>query len=442
MTMELQKTRTEAEESIAAQFAGRPASGEPAWLGERRRADFGRIAESGLPNRKVEAWHFTDLRRRLSKAYPPVDRATAQAVEMNVGLDPFKVLPGIRIVFVNGHFRRDLSLHGGRIETGLTIETFHEAVRRNDPMLREKLGTAIGESDPTIASINGAFADDGLVLRISSGTRIEQPIHLMLENKASEPMAIHTRHLVVVEDGAEVTILETHAGEGAYQSTSVVEFIIGEGAKVEHVKLQHESLEATHLALLSARLAARAELSTFTLAPGAALARNQVEVRFDGEGGKLDANGAMLLRGDQHSDATLFIDHAVPECTSSQVYKTVLDGAGRGVFQGQVLVRPHAQKTDGRQSSRALLLSPKAEMDSKPQLEIYADDVQCAHGSTTGELDPDLMFYLRARGIPEKQAKALLIKAFIADAMDQVRNDDVLALLHGMGERWLAEEGV
>jgi Fe-S cluster assembly protein SufD len=150
----------------------------------------------------------------------------------------------------------------------------------------------------------------------------------------------------------------------------------------------------------------------------------------------------MLLRGDQHSDATLFIDHAVPECTSSQVYKTVLDGAGRGVFQGQVLVRPHAQKTDGRQSSRALLLSPKAEMDSKPQLEIYADDVQCAHGSTTGELDPDLMFYLRARGIPEKQAKALLIKAFIADAMDQVRNDDVLALLHGMGERWLAEEGV
>ena len=436
-----QRASSDAEKALASHFAARAGTGEPDWLEQRRRADFARLEKLGLPTRKVEAWHYTDLRRRLPDAYPAADRSAAQSLCMDMGHDPFKVLPGIRLVFVNGHFRSDLSLHG-QSEEGLSIETFHDAVRRDDPALRRQLGSAIRDEDPTIASINGAFAEDGFIVRIAAGARIRQPIHIMLVNKADEPMSVHTRHLVIAEEGAHATILETHGGEGDYQATCVIEFLVGDRAEIDHVKLQHESLEATHLALLAAHLGAGACLRTFALSPGAALARNQVEVRFDGPGGTLDANGALLLRGTQHSDATLFVDHAVADCASRQVYKTVLDDSARGVFQGQVLVRPHAQRTDGRQSSRALLLSPKAEMDSKPQLEIYADDVQCAHGSTAGELDPELMFYLRARGIPPRQAQALLIQAFIADAMDHVRNEDVLAILHGMGERWLAEEEV
>jgi len=437
MNMALKRVKTEAETALERQFAGRVETGEPDWLAARRRQAFERLAAAGLPNRRVEAWRFTDLRRHMGAAFPPAGRAAAEAVSKIPGDNPFGALESARIVLVNGFPRFDLS-DLDRLPEGITVRSLDEAVRGKDGKLEEMLGRALGDDGGTIAALNGAFAEDGVVIRIAEETRIETPVHLMFVNDAREPVSSHTRNLILVGAGARVSLIESHVGSGGYQASALSEMLIGEGAEVDHVKLQDQSPAATHLDLMAVRLGASSALRTFTLAKGAALARSELRVTFDGPRGTLDASGALLARGTQHLDATLFVDHAVPECTSRQLYKSVLDGAARGVFQGRILVRPHAQKTDGRQSSRALLLSERAEMDSKPQLEIFADDVQCAHGSTTGKLDEEPLFYLRARGIPKKEAESLLVIAFIAEALEQVQDEKVRAALQRIGEGWLA----
>jgi Fe-S cluster assembly protein SufD len=437
MNMALKRVKTEAETALERQFAARAETGAPDWLAARRRQAFERLAAAGLPNRRVEAWRFTDLRRHMGVAYPPADRAAAEAVS-DIGLDnPFGALEAARIVLVNGFPRFDLS-DLDRLPDGIVVRSFDEAARGKDGGLEEMLGSALSDDGGTIAALNGAFAEDGVVIRIADGARIDKPVHLMFVSDTSEPVSAHARNLIIVGAGARASLIESHLGNGDYQASALTEMLIGEGAEVDHVKLQDQSPAAIHLDLMAARLGASSALRTFTLAKGAALARSELRVTFDGPRGTLDASGALLARGSQHLDATLFVDHAVPECTSRQLYKSVLDGAARGVFQGRILVRPHAQKSDGRQSSRALLLSERAEMDSKPELEIFADDVQCAHGSTTGKLDEEPLFYLRARGIPKKDAEALLVIAFIADALEQVQDEDVRAALRRIGEGWLA----
>ena len=435
--MALKRVKTEAETTLEGQFAARAATGEPAWLAARRRQAFARLSAAGLPNRRVEAWRFTDLRRHMGAAFPPAERAAAEAVSDVAGDDPFAALQATRIVLVNGFLRPDLS-QLDRLPKGVTVRSFGEAVHGKGDALESVLGRALNDNGGTIAALNDAFAEDGLILRIAENARVSTPIHLMFVNEAATPLSSHARNLVLVGAGARATLLESHLGSGDYQACAVSEMLIADHAEVDHVKLQDQSLTATHLDLIAARLGAASILRTFTLATGGSLARSELRLAFDGPRSGLDASGALLARGAQHLDATLFVDHAVPNCDSRQLYKSVLDGNARGVFQGRVLVRPHAQKTDGRQSSRALLLSERAEMDSKPELEIFADDVQCAHGSTTGRLDEEPLFYLRARGIPRKEAEALLVIAFIAEALEQIVSDEVRAVLHKIAEHWLA----
>lgn len=441
MDAEATQVRTGAEQALLAQFGARARADEPDWLSRRRAADFARISAAGLPNRRLEAWRYTDLRRLMGVAHEPATRAAADAVAAPAG-EPAAIaaLGGARIVFVNGFLRADLS-DLDRLPAGVELVSFAQAARRADGILAARLGKAIGEGDEVIAALNGAFAEDGAVIRVADGADIAEPVRLVCLTRADAPLASHLRTLVVAGPKSRLRLVESHAGEGDYQATSVSEFFLGEGAVIDHVRIQNESRAALHLGLLAARLDANAALRSFALSLGGAVARQQTHIVFDGAGGQANASGALLLHRDQHADASLFVDHAVPACTSREVYKSVLDGAARGVFQGRILVRPHAQKTDGRMSSRALMLSDKAEMDARPELEIFADDVQCAHGATTGQIDEDMLFYLRARGIPPETARGLLVQAFVGEAVEEIADGQLRDAVMGVCRDWLGVSG-
>ncbi|HCX68220.1 MAG TPA: Fe-S cluster assembly protein SufD, partial [Rhodobiaceae bacterium] len=291
-----------------------------------------------------------------------------------------------------------------------------------------------------IVDLNTALMSDGACLRIRKGVKLDKPLHLFF--LGADAGASHTRNLILLENEAEATIFETHMGEVASFADIVTDVALGEGAKLNHVKLQDESSEAIHLSTMRTRLAASSKLSSFTLTLGCGVSRGQNFVLFSGEGAEANVDGAYALKGKQHLDQFCVIDHAVPGCTSHTLFKGVLDGASEGVFQGKVVVRPQAQKTDGRQMTHALLLSRDAAMNAKPELEIYADDVQCAHGSTVGELSKDAIFYLRSRGIPEAEARRLLVLAFLDETLELAPHEDARDALKLLVSDWFSEAGL
>jgi Fe-S cluster assembly protein SufD len=269
---------------------------------------------------------------------------------------------------------------------------------------------------------------------------------LVSARAGSQPKAITTRNVISVGKGSKVTLIEAFvalsgaAADG--QSIAATDIVIGEAARVAHVKVTAESAKAVTLSSWTARIGAKSAYRPFQLTTRTGLARHEVFALFAGEGASLDCSGAFLARGNEHVDTTLLVDHAVPHCESRELFKGVIDDRARGVFQGKVIVRPGAQKTDGKQMAQALLLSPDAEFDSKPELEIYADDVICGHGSTSAEIDPDLVFYCMSRGIPEAEARALLIESFVGDAIEKVEDERVRDALIEMARRWLKQRAV
>ena len=268
---------------------------------------------------------------------------------------------------------------------------------------------------------------------------LDKPVHLVQLDGAGEPASTFTRNVVVAEAGSAATVLESFAGLGvrALQRNAATELKIGAKAAVKHIKVQRDGEESFHLSTWLVELGADARYDAFQFSTGAGLARNQVYLSFAGEGGAADISGAFLLRARQHCDTTLIVEHRVPHCTSREMFKGVIDGEARGVFQGKIIVSPGAQKTDGKQMAGALLLSEAAEFDSKPELEIFADDVVCGHGSTSGQIDEDLLFYLEARGIPEEDARALLIQAFVGEALERVEDEALRDALAQASAAWL-----
>ncbi|MDR3498066.1 MAG: Fe-S cluster assembly protein SufD [Parvibaculum sp.] len=404
-----------------------PAADLP-WLDARRDEAMKSFAEAGLPHRRLEDWRYTDLRQLLSKA----SLAPAPAHEGVVLLPTtaFDAIDGHRLVFVNGRFRADLSNLGG-LPSGVTLVPLAEALRA--PWARPLLEAPQASG---IVALNTAMMGDGLGLHVAAGVRLGKPLHIL--HFAADAGAFHVRNLIRLEEGAEATIFETHAGAAAASSFAdhAADVSLAEGARLAIVKVQDEAPSAIHLATLTARLDARSHFAHFTMTLGAGLSRNQSFVTFAGEGAEAHVNGAVALRGKQHGDHFVVIDHAVPHCASATLFKTVLDDSSTGVFQGRVLVRPDAQKTDGRQMTNALLLSRDAAMNAKPELEIYADDVQCAHGSTIGELSREALFYLRSRGIDEETARQLLISAFLDAAFETVANEEAREALRGLAANW------
>jgi Fe-S cluster assembly protein SufD len=398
------------------------------WLTAEREKGFAAFSATGLPHRRMEDWKWTDLRQLIGKAFPPARGGASGDVDALVASSPLKDIARARLVFVNGEFDAARS----KLPASGDVEV--------SALSTAKTAIAIGETagDP-IDGLNRANVSDGAHVLVKPRANADAPIELVFVSSAGKEATFTTRNVIELGEGASATIFETHLGGGAdYVHNTVTEIRLGKAARLDRVKLQMEALGAYHLSNLVVDLDAEAHLQDFTLTRGAAANRQQGFVTFNGEHAHADISGAYLLGHKRHADTRLVVDHRVPNCTSRELFKCVMDDEARGIFQGKVIVQPDAQKTDGKQSSHALLLSPNAEFDAKPELEIYADDVVCGHGATSGELDESLMFYLRARGIPEAKAKSMLIAAFVAESFDDVENEAVREVLNGIAHGWLA----
>jgi Fe-S cluster assembly protein SufD len=407
-----------------------------------RQAAFERFAAVGLPHRRVEEWKYTDLRALMRDAKPlaGVPDAAAKARARDAG-SSLASIEARRIVFIDGAFMPDLSDLAG-LEAGLTIGSLAQALAGGDERVISQLGTTVPTDDVALA-LNTAFMGDGVVISVAPGVALARPIALVFFNSGSRPASVFTRSLVQIGDGARAMLVESHEGaDGADdQVNTALELKVGDDAHIDHVKITRAGAGSLHVSTLLAAIGARAKFNEFLFTSGAAVVRNQLFVRFDGEGTVAGIRGASLLRGREHADTTVVADHIARACSSRETFKTVLDGESRGVFQGRITVEPRAQKTDARMAAHALLLSEDAEADSKPELEIYADDVQCGHGATTGALDDDLLFYLKARGIPAKEAEALLIQAFIGEAVEGIEHAGLRDALMDEVAAWLKARG-
>jgi len=441
--MNARPKKTSAELALADAFAAAksilPGTGDVA---ARREAAFDRFASLGLPHRRVEQWRYTDLRAMLHDAKPlatpPDADAKARAAEAG---KLFRKTDARRLVFADGTFVAALS-DLADLEPGLSVRSMADALASGDPLVIAHLGKVFPADDAAV-EMNTALMGDGAVIHIAAGTAIERPLHLVFATVGDKPSAMFTRSLVVVEKGARVLLVESHDGAvGAdYQVNTALELVVGDEACVDHVNLVDEANDALHVASLMASLGARAKFADFSFIAGGAVIRNQLFVRFSGEGAVADIRGVSLLTGRQHADVSLIADHAVGGCQSRELFKSVLDGETCGVFQGKIIVQPDAQKTDAKMMSQALLLSEDAEAFHKPELEIFADDVQCGHGATTGALSDDLKFYLMARGIPAREAEALLIEAFVGEAIEPIGHDGVRGALSDAAAAWLRARG-
>ena len=436
MNAEVRPIKTAAESALAANFAAAkdalPGAGAVAAL----RADaFARFESDGLPHRRIEEWKYTDLRALMRDAKPlagmPDAVTKARAADVCAKL---AAIEGRRIVLVDGVLAPELS-DLAALEPGLTVRSLSDALASGDPQVAAHLGKVVPTDDVAVA-LNTAFMGDGAVIHVAAGAALARPLHLVFVNAGNEPAAVFTRSLVVIERGARVMLVESHEGSDEYQVNTALELKVGDEAHVDHIKIT--AAGALHVATLMAAIGAHARFNEFLFTTGASVVRNQLFVRFAGEGTIAGIRGATLLRGRQHADITLMADHAIAGCTSRETFKSVLDEEGHGVFQGRIIVRPHAQQTDAKMATHALLLSDTAEADNKPELEIFADDVQCGHGATSGDLDEDLLFYLQARGIPAKEAEALLIQAFVGEAIEGIEHAGLRDALMDQVVTWLA----
>jgi Fe-S cluster assembly protein SufD len=340
-------------------------------------------------------------------------------------------------VFVDGAFVPELS-DLAALERGLKIASLAQELGRGGSLPRV---TEAGPAEADIAyALNTALMGDGAIVEVTGGAHIARPLHLVFVYGSDHAAAVFSRSAVVVGAGASLTVIESHEGPDGipYQVNAALDVVVGDRGRLDRIKVNQEGKDALHLATLNATIGAAAEFSDFTFLTGGNIVRNQLFVKCAGTGSTLGLNGASLITGRQHADTSLLLDHTVGGCHSRELFKSVLDGKSQGVFQGKIIVRAGAQKTDARMMTRALLLSEDAEADNKPELEIFADDVQCGHGATSGALDDNLKFYLMARGIPEKEAETLLIQSFIGEAIEMVAREGVRDALMAAALQWLA----
>jgi Fe-S cluster assembly protein SufD len=407
-------------------------------VAEARRQAFEAYERAGLPHRRIEDWKYTDLRVLMREVLPLAAAPDAAALKRaDAALKPHAI-PGVRrLVLVDGVFVPKLS-NMGNLENGLSIRALSEVLQSGDTALQLQLLSP--DNSNAMVALNSAMMTDGLVVEVSDGVTLTQPLQIVHVASAAQPAAMFTRSLLKLGRNAGATLVESYiAAEAAksYQVHDALVLDIGDGARLDHVRLVEDSREAFNISSSVVTLGARAHFNTFGMTSGGAVSRYQAVIAFAGEHSRVETNGVNLLNGRQHADSTLFLDHAVPNCSSREIFRAVVDDRGHSVFQGRIIVQPKAQKTDAKMMTRALLLSDEAEADNKPELEIFADDVTCGHGATTGALDESLLFYLRARGLSEKEAQALLIQAFVGEAIESIANDDLRELAIAAAQRWL-----
>jgi len=440
----VQVLKTKAETALAEAFA-RVERSLPGgdWLRQLRRAAAGAFTAEGLPHRRVEEWKFTDLRALMREAFPVAAAGAGTPSPMAIAEAARDALPGLDVskafaVFIDG---------AGVAEYGLSAVSkanrpFLAALAGHPPAWLEHEITEVSQHvDDSVLALNTALFTDGAVIDIADGSETGTPIALVFGDGGGAAQSVTARNVVRVGKGAKLTLVECHLAPTApRQVNTLTQIVIGDGAEVVHVKLVTSRDGSIHLGRTIVRLGANASYRPFQMVSGDGIVRNDMQVIFRGQHSTFDLGAVTLVSRNGHADTTLVVDHAVPHCTSRELVKCVLADEARAVFQGKVVVRPDAQKTDGKQMAQALMLSPNAEFDSKPELEIYADDVVCGHGSTSAEIDPELVFYLRSRGIPLAEAHAMLVESFIGEAIDKTEPEDVQDALRTLARSWLSRE--
>lgn len=395
---------------------------EALWLRALRRDAVARFDQLGFPTTRNEEWKYTDIAPIVRAGFTPAPRDLAGADGAQLSRYWFENLPGHKLVFVNGCFSAERSRLGA-LPKGATVASLAEALIRQPQVLEVHFGRIAGESAHAFTALNTALAADGVYIHLAPGVQVEQPIHLLyVVTPAAGSKMLTPRNLIVAEEGSRAAVIEHYVtlGAAAYFTNALTEVAVGPNAAVEHYRLQEEAGDAYHVGGLHVRLGRDSRLTAHAVDLGGRLVRNDVRAALEAEGAECTLNGLYVVGGRGHVDNHTHIDHAKPHGTSREFYKGVLDGRARAVFRGRIVVHPDAQHTDARQVNNNLLLSRDAEADSQPQLEIYADDVKCAHGATVGSLDEDALFYLRSRAIEASQARELLTYAFARDVLARI----------------------
>ena len=437
------KTLNGAEQTLGEQFRSAAANRENDRSASRREAAFSRFAAAGLPNRHNESWHYTDLRTILREALPPALMPDAALVGEARERLKAHVLPGaVRVVLLDGFFSpdlSDLSALGPHVRVTPVLEALSAGTLDADLTAAQKLG-----AEESVLALNAAFYQGGVMIEVEPGVKVEPVLEIVSLLSGRVPAATYERSYVLLGDHSSATIVERHAalGEARSSANAVLVVSVGDGASFDHLaRIDGLGAQALHLGMTLVRLGADARFEGTTLIATPGITRRQAYLEFAGPHSTAHFNGVSLLDGRCHADTTIIVTHTAPHCESRELYKHILDGESTGIYQGKVVVAPGAQKTDGKMLSKAIFLGEGANMYNKPELEIFADDVVCGHGATVGSLDDDQLFYLRARGIPLREAQALLLEAFASEAIATVQVD---AVRHEMSERigqWLRQHG-
>ena len=401
------------------EFQKRAAGHNLPWLRQLRENAFARFCETGFPTTHDEDWRFTNV---AAIAKTPFELATDSKVSARE-LEHFHV-PGAacQLVFVNGRFVRELSSLNELLE-GITVTGLAHEIEAGSGVLESHLGRYLNIQRDAFSALNTAFAEDGAYVHIRKGVVLDAPIYLLFISTASDkPLMTHPRNLVVVEHEAQATIVEDYVsiGESTAFCNTATELVVGESANVSHYMIEREHRQAFNVSTLRIQQGRSANVSSHSVLLGGGLVRNNVHPVLAGEGGECLINGLFIGNGRQHLDNYMLVEHASPHCGSRQFYNGILDDHAHGVFHGRIVVHKDAQKTDAKQTNRNLLLSDDAQIDTKPQLEIYADDVKCTHGATIGQIEENALFYLRSRGIDEVSARKLLLMAFASECLDRM----------------------
>ena len=417
---------------VLAAFARGKASPDPAWLKQRRQDAFAQAAKLGFPSDQHEEWRFTRLTPLLQLPLHPA-RPPARQLMTPAEIAPFTFgLESCRLVFVDGHFCAGLSSLPAP-DSGFEAGSLRAALAGPAPELETHLARVAGDGAIVFTALNAALFEDGAYVRALPGKVIARPVHLLFIATAGEPGAsAHVRNLIVAGPRSEMKILESYVSlsDAPHFTNTVTELVVGAEARLDHCKIQEENTHAIHIAAVQAQQDKGSHWTSHSVSIGARLARHQIESLFQGENACCILNGLYLARGGQLADHHTVVDHARPHCESHEYYHGILSGRAHGVFNGKIFVRQDAQKTNAKQNNRNLLLSDEAVVNSKPQLEIFANDVKCTHGATVGQMDEEAVFYLRSRGIGLDHARQIMVRAFASDVVERIPLEPVRAHLN------------
>jgi Fe-S cluster assembly protein SufD len=397
---------------------------QPAWLVPLREAGVSSFARQGFPTLQHEDWRFTNVVPISRLTFKPAsEMAVNETVRQALARAAFAKLAGRRLVFLNGRYSAEMSSLRGSTP-GAEAGNLGSALAKDSGFVEKHLGRYAQVQDNAFAGLNQAFFADGAYIHVRAGVTVPEPIQLIYVSAATQAgETMHPRNLIIAEAGSKVTVIESYVGisNAAYFTNAVTELVVGDDASVEHLKLQDEAADAFHVAMVQGQFGRASSASIHSFALGARLSRNNIRAKLAGEGLECILNGLYLTKDEQVADHHMIVDHAQPHCASHEYFNGILDDKSKGVFHGRILVRQIAQKTDAKQTNKNLLLSNDATADTKPQLEIYADDVKCTHGATVGQLNDESIFYLRSRGIGPETARRMLIHAFAGEIIERIR---------------------